>query len=622
MTKKAPKSANVSAAVSKRRAKHLANRDQVSFLEWCSHHRSLCFAVVAAIWVVALYWKAMSAPFVYDDLDQIVNNPSLRSWHATFVRFFLSPVSFTTSFLSGSGSTYRPLFWVTQKLDEQIWGIGSPGGFHFTNLLLHWANGFLLFQLLRRMNIPVLIGAATAIVWLGLPINTEAVTWVSSRAYLLSTFFILVGLLCADSYLKTRKHLFLASYFVLALAALLSHEQGVLLLPLTLILANVVNRREAALWMKLAGAVCIAYVVCIAVKHWVGAQSGKGAPALWSIGEVFWKYLLLMLAPVHMSIERSTSLPVNRFSIAAIVAWIAMLALLGAAFLFRKKFPVASAGVVCGWIMLLPYCGVVPIYQGMAERFLYLASIGFTLAIVSLAIVNRSLWNGITVWALLLWMIWGSWRLTARVLDWDDPVTLYRSSLEATPQSPSLFYNLGTSLRERSDFANALTAYQEAVHLKPDYQHAFASIGEVYARLGKPAEAIKPYTEALRLDPKDTGTMLNFAIALEQTDNNQLAEEQFKRAITLAPKDSAAYVGLGAFYVQENRDKEAILCFEKAIENKPDDPNPYFDLGVLFQKAGEDEMALKFYRKVLALKPNDPDTLLYMSKLKSQSLSN
>src|SRR5882757_3442241 len=210
--------------------KQTRNTREGSLLEWCSSHQGLCFAVVSAVWVLALYWKALSAPFVYDDLDQIVNNPSLRSWHATFSRFFLSPVSFTTGFLGTGGSTYRPIYWLTLALDRQIWGIASSSGFHFTNLLLHWANGVLLFQLLRRTKISLLTAATVSVVWLGLPINTEAVAWVSGRAYLLSTFFILLSLLAACSYLtedlNKRKIGLLIAYFALSMGALFSHEQG------------------------------------------------------------------------------------------------------------------------------------------------------------------------------------------------------------------------------------------------------------------------------------------------------------------------------------------------------------------------------------------------------------
>lgn len=62
----------------------------------------------------------------------------------------------------------------------------------------------------------------------------------------------------------------------------------------------------------------------------------------------------------------------------------------------------------------------------------------------------------------LLWVAWGVWRVMDRVQDRTDPVALYRSSLEASPNSPYLRYNLGFSLREKGVQDGALRAYKES----------------------------------------------------------------------------------------------------------------------------------------------------------------
>jgi len=593
-----------------------------SLLNWCSHHQTLCLAALTALWVLALYWKAFSAPFLYDDLDQIVNNPSLHSFHATFVRFFLAPVSFTTDLLGEGGSTYRPLYWITMALDRRIWGINNPGGFHFTNLIVHWANGVLLFQLWRRIGLSSITAATAAVLWLGLPINTEAVAWVSGRAYLLCTFFLLSALLTACFYIQKEGRVTLISYAALSLAALFCHEQGLLLLPLTvLLLLSTRPPAPRSAWTKLAGIALATDLIAYAVKYKLGVHAGKGPSALWSVGPVFWTYLSWMLAPIHMSVERSTSLPANTASVAAITAWIAAIALLSATVLLFRKFPITASSILFGCIALLPFCGFVHVYQGMAERFLYLASIGFTVAIVSLAFACPEPWKKAAVCGLIIWISWGAWRLNRRVLDWNDSVSLYRSSLGATPASPTLAFNLGNSLRDRGDLNGALEAYQQAIHLKPNHERAMTGIGDVYGRLGRPADAVQAYTHALDLQPRDAAAMTDLAVALQQTGNNALAEQRFKQAIALAPENSVAYIDLGSLYEQQGRIDETLQSFQRAITIAPNDPNPYFDMAVLFQKMGHDQEALAFYRKVLALKPDDPDTLLYMSKLHLSSAS-
>ncbi len=120
-----------------------------------------------------------------------------------------------------------------------------------------------------------------------------------------------------------------------------------------------------------------------------------------------------MIAPVHMSVERSTSTPANVFSVAAVVAWVGLIALIGLVVLLRKRVPVVAAGLAWGVIALLPFSGVVFIYQGMAERFCYLAAAGFALAIASLALEYAGVGKKIAIGCLAVWMVWGAGRVWA-----------------------------------------------------------------------------------------------------------------------------------------------------------------------------------------------------------------
>jgi protein O-mannosyl-transferase len=612
----------MAASSSKTSAKSVrgSGRTSVSFRDsvwrWFGAHPGLSFALLSGLWVLALYWRALGAPFIYDDLDQIVNNPALGSLHATFHRFWLAPVAFTSEFRgAGGGSTYRPLYWLSLAIDRKVWGAGGAGGFHFTNLLIHWANGVVGFMLLRRVRVPAVTAAVAAIVWLGMPINTEVVDWVSGRAYLLCGFFLLLGLWAADSYLRSGKWLALAGYFVASLTAVFSHEAGLLVLPLTVLVAYAAGLVSQRLWSGVVGAAVLVGVVYFALKHFVGAAGAQGAGAFWAIGLTFWKYVLWMIAPVHMSVERSTSAPANVFSAAAVVAWVGLLALIGVVVVLRKRVPIVAAGLAWMVIALLPFCGFVFIYQGMAERFCYLAAAGLAVVIASFALEYAGNWKKVALGCCAVWVVWGAWRVNARVVDWSDPVALYQSSLEATPQSPTLFYNLGFAYREKGYLAKAEENYREATRLWPEYQRAWASLGDIDSRLGRPADAVAAYKKALTLDAKDAGTTINLAMAYEQLGDNRSAEEQLQRAIALAPKESGALTDLGALYQQEGRIDDAIKAFQTAIENNPSDPIPYFDMAVMFQQRGQDDVALRFYKKVLQLRPDDPDTLVNLGKL-------
>jgi protein O-mannosyl-transferase len=587
---------------------------KTSPLRWCLAHEQLAFLAISTVWVFVLYWNAIGAPFLYDDLDQILNNPSLADWHTFAHRFLLAPVTFTTGFRGAGGLSYRPLYWITLALDRHLWQL-NPTGFHLTNLLLHIANGFLGFRLLRRLNTSLLVAASTSLLWLALPIHTEAVAWISGRAYSLSTLFILLSLLLANHHLRTNKPLSLVLYFFTSMAALLSHELGLLVLPLTLLVASATSNTKRSSLPTLSGAAILASALYFILKHIVAPQTESGPAAIKSFALIFWKYVLWIILPIHMSVERSTSTPPNILSTAATAAWIGLAALIAAIFFLRKSKPTASAGLLWLLVALIPFCGLVFIYQGMAERFTYLASMGLALCIASFAIEFRKPTRNVVPALILLWLTWGVYRLHTRVLDWTDTVSLYSDSLEATPNSPTLFYNLGYSLREKGDLPQAEEAYRHAIQLQPHYQQAFSSLGDVYARQGKSTHAELAYREALALKPDDAATVLNLGVLYQQTGARAAAEQQFRRAISLAPKDSATYTDLGVLLYQEGKGDEAAKMFAQAIDNKSTDPTPYYNLAALLQQAGRGDLALILYKKVLEMKPNDPDTIANIQAL-------
>jgi protein O-mannosyl-transferase len=468
---------------------------------------------------VILYWRAFGAPFVYDDVDRIANNPDLSSFHATFRNYFLSPVELTSHFRGAGGSMFRPLFWLSLSVDRHVWGL-NPSGFHFTNIALHWFNGFLLFVVLRRFGAPAVIAAATSFIWLGMPINSEVVAWVSGRAYLLCAFFLLLALLSSRKYLLEQKNAFLAYVFAFSFAAFCCHECGILLLPLVVLSAWGMKRlldRSAGILISL---VLMSDGLFLVVRRLVGTRSSGGGPAIWQIGSTFWKYVLWTVLPIHMSIERATSTPSNMYSPEAIVALGGVAALCVGIVQLCAKAPLIAVGLAWSTLATLPFCGLVFIYQGMAERYMYFASAGVALAISSLVFQHSAPLKQIVASLAILWVAWGAWRLKVRVADWCDPLLLYQSSVETTPDAV-LFYNLGWAWREKGNLDNALTAYQEATRLRPDYEQAQASVGQVLGMLGQPQEAVTVYNKALALKPEDSNTSVDLAVALEQLETGK-----------------------------------------------------------------------------------------------------
>lgn len=579
--------------------------------------------LVIAAWTILLYGRILQNPFVYDDLDQIVRNPNLSSWHSIVTRFLTAPVAFTSELRSAAdaGSTYRPLYWLSFALDRYLWGL-NPIGFHLTNLLLHTLNGILLFHLLRRLRLAAIAAASGALLWISLPINSEAVAWISARAYPLCLFFLLLSLLATIRYIEKNSALALIAAFLASIAALLSHESGILILPFAALIVLLRSRDEISLLkskpaLVILGVHLAAVALFFGLRHAVGAHSANGPSAVWSFAGTFWKYLGWFLLPIHMSVERSTSTPANTFSLVSALAWVALLVLIALAAYLWSQIPTATFGIAWLLAALAPFCGLVFIYQGMGERFATIASVGAAIAIIALIAASHPPLRTILIVVTTLWTASGIFRLEARLSDWTSPAQLYCSSLTATPDSPTLWFNLGFSLRESGDLSGAANAYENSTHLSPNYERAYSSLGETYARMNRLDDARVNYQKALALKPNDTETALNLAVVLHQAGHNEEAEREFRRVIELTPNNSAAYTDLGVLLYQQKKTEEAELMFLSAIDHNPSDPTPYSNLALLYQQSGHPGLALALYRKLLILRPNDPDALANIRRLEA-----
>ena len=132
-------------------------------------------ALVAA--VLAVYANTLGVPFVYDDIEAIVENRSIRAlWPLSAVLAPDLPGGITVS--------GRPLLNLSFALNYAISG-GAGWSYHALNALIHAAAAVTLFGLVRRLLARALPAPATttdrlaaviAFLWALHPLQTQAVT--------------------------------------------------------------------------------------------------------------------------------------------------------------------------------------------------------------------------------------------------------------------------------------------------------------------------------------------------------------------------------------------------------------------------------------------------------------
>jgi hypothetical protein len=180
---------------------------------------------------LAVYGRSLALPFFFDDLvllPYVAETPLRQLWLEPAVFPYFRPLP--------------PTFW---RLSYVLWGAHQPVWLHGWNLLLQalnaWLVGYLAVRLLGQgAALPGkswLLAGSSATFYLLFPFHFQATPWITAVYHLWVTTFILASVAAYERYCFTNQWRWAAAGSLLALAALLTQENGVLIAPLILVLA-------------------------------------------------------------------------------------------------------------------------------------------------------------------------------------------------------------------------------------------------------------------------------------------------------------------------------------------------------------------------------------------------
>ena len=159
-------------------------------------NRSLIL-IVLVITLVA-FVGSLRYDFVYDDVEQIVGNRYVHSWHY-LPRFFTEHVWGHLN-SSSPGTYYRPIFLLWLLLNHSVFGL-QASGWHFTTVALHVLVTYTVYRLALGINLDRLTACVAALLFGLHPVHVEAVAWVSGGTEPLLAALFVPAFLC---YLRAR----------------------------------------------------------------------------------------------------------------------------------------------------------------------------------------------------------------------------------------------------------------------------------------------------------------------------------------------------------------------------------------------------------------------------------
>lgn len=193
----------------------------------------------ALLWALVFgYWPSLNAPFLYDDIPNIVTNADLR--HPT------EPWRFFQSHYTTMQFDHRPLVGLVTMVNYQLGGL-SPVSYRVVNLLLHWATALLIGEFILafgrhfKLSAAKYIALPTAFLWALHPLNSVTVIFISGRTeIMMSLFFVLTLWFVLRAVPSASKRVGIG-IVVSAMACLASKEVGVGLIVALVVLDRIAH---------------------------------------------------------------------------------------------------------------------------------------------------------------------------------------------------------------------------------------------------------------------------------------------------------------------------------------------------------------------------------------------
>ena len=553
--------------------------------------------LLISLFTVVAYVPALYGPFVFDDVNIIVNDVSVTKFPPD---------------LNWSNPSSRPLVGLTFSINYLIGGL-STRVFHLTNVVLHLLCGWLIASLTKLVvtggilskRLPQNIDSNKIVIlltafWMLHPMSTSATAYIVQRSEILAACAI-VGFQIAilrDAAAPHRWWQWIAA--AIFVAGMYCKVNTVSALPIALLLDRLVLsqswrdvfRQRGLLYLVPVLLGIAAFVVMLPSlrRGDAGVGFAEEIPTipvyLATQARVFWHYLALCVWPSDLCIDYRWP-PVA--SIVSAFPWIALtLGLLATGVWLYWR------GMLIGWLvltvflLLAPTSSFIPVTDIALDHRMYLATAAVIASLMLVVQKASERW----CWRCDAWVTWaiaGSIlmalfiRTSKRANDWSSGFDLWRSAAIVAPHNPRALQNLTNAADQegrRGELLVVLETLRNQCLTNGQRAPAVASrLAEELMKSGQPidvepllAEAIEGLSPSGPIDERQehAAARVNLGLLLLQRGDLARGEEQLKLGLESDPKQAFAHAILGDLAFQRQEFGVAIDHFQKAVSISPD----------------------------------------------------
>ena len=559
-------------------------------------YRDVDVILVAGVAILA-YINNLGNGFTYDDRFIIEQNPLVQNldWWGLLTSSYWGDIV--------SAGLYRPLTLLSFGVNRALGA--SALGFHLVNDLLHAGTSVLVLVATRSLGADRFVALAAGLLFALHPLQTEAVDSIVGRAEILA-FALALGAFVV--FVRRKNPIAVGGLFFLALC---SKESAAFAAPWFALYWLFFERRNL---VPIVGAVVAYAALRIAILGSFGIEGREigfldnplaGAPlgarisgALILLAE----YVKRIVWPLTLSADYSYN-QIPLVSDVRVFAGLGLAACLGLV-AWKKRGLVAFAALA----LLLPLTGFLHIFFPLgtlfAERLMYLPLFGAVLLAASgLGALPRG------PWLLGVLLLLSAVRVVSRNPDWRDIETLFRRTVQTSPQSARSHFLLGAELLELERFAEAATSFETGLSIAPQHLGVRMSLGEALLGAEDAAGAFTAFEDALKRAPSEEIRELAVQAALAagrlkaREANWSEARIYFHRATEIDPGNPDATNSLGLVFERQGAIDEARRLYQASLESDPDYVPAILNLASVRMTAGDLPVAEELFRRAVSLAP-------------------
>lgn len=518
--------------------------------------KSIVILYVAIILIAAIYIPTIPYPFISDDTTLPTTLTHLNPH--TILR-----------------KPYQSLRSVLYVTSYRLFG-PSPVAFRPMNILFHAATTVLVFALISLLISPM-AAATTTLLFAVHPVLAESITWISGGVYIQYSLLLLTSFLL---YLKrTTNTWFYPLSIVVFLLAHLSSEKAIIGV-LILLWYEIVYGSIQKQWRLLLpyGLIALCFFILLVtfvpdrITSAVNSSSSQPPTQVYNIAATIpiavTAYLGLFIFPKTLTLFHTEIIPTKQqlFLLIGITATLVMAIWKNR----RDKHLIFWSGWF--FIALLPTLTPFVIAWVVAERYAYLASIGF-FALVGYAVATfQKNHPRIVSVALLLVLVVLTLRTIKRNQDWSSPFSFWKATVHTSPSYPNAHMVLGVLYGQKNKLRESAQELQTAIALAPDYTEAYYNLGITQKRLKKTADAKESFERAHSLNPHFWLTTHELVILALQTKDWQKAEQLLSLALMDEPNNVDIRIDQTVFFVATGKKELAIAAANRIRELSPNHP--------------------------------------------------